>query len=382
MHRAASSIGSSITFLFSIGVLRYIRRLARVLSSLPSAIELQRYEFALVPFLLGKPCIQIIHGEGSKQDKMDSAAVTIDRRRAELILFILLAVSTGLALVLAFHNVGGFIFLGELGSTGPRPAIALSASIATVLALTTLVYAVERFETRHTHADFGHLGHVATLTAAIICFVVALVTMMIFMPKVQWLPMLMGLGTFLLIIGFRRAGVSARFGFLVPLATLGIPVVIALQATGNGSPDIALRFAVDTAAPHLEVAQRILSDIGWLGSGAGTFADADIAPLYGDASEQAYLSSAPTSVAALIVSFGRPLTWLILAAAVSVIVRLVYGALGRGRDSFFTAAAASCLVVAVIEAFVDASLLQSTSLILIATVLGLGVAQSISRTAR
>lgn len=314
-----------------------------------------------------------------------ATAVSIDRRRAEILLFILLAVSTGLALVLAVHNSGGFVFLGEIGSTGPRAAIALASSIATVLALTTLVYAVERFETRHGRTDFGQLGHVAALTAAIVCFVVAAATVTMFMAKAQWLAMLMGLGTMLLIIGFRRAGVSAKFGFLIPLATLGIAVVIGLQAHGNGSPDIALRFAADTTGPHLETAQRILSDIGWLGSGAGTFAD--IAPLYGQASagqvsQQAELLSAPTTIAASIIGFGRPLTWAILAGAVLGIVRLVYGALGRGRDSFFTAAAASCLVAALVEAFIDTSLLHSAGLILVSSVLGLGVAQSASRTAR
>lgn len=309
-----------------------------------------------------------------------AAAVTIDRRRAEILLFILLAVSIVLTLVLAVHNVGGFVFLGELGSTGPRSGIALSASIATVLSLAALLYAFERFETRHTRADFGRLGYVATLAGGCICFLLALLAIIVFMPKAQLLATLMGLGTFLLIIGFRRAGVSAGIGFAIPMAVLGIPVIIATQIPGNESFDVSLRFAVDTRAALLEAAQRVVSDTGWLGSGAGTFAD--FARLYGDASQQAYLSNAPTSIAASVVSFGRSLTWLILVAAVSAIVRLVYGALSRGRDSFFTAAAASCLVVAVIEAFFDASLLQSTGLILVATVLGLGVAQSISRTAR
>lgn len=309
-----------------------------------------------------------------------ATALSVDRRRAEIILFLLLAMSTGLALVLAIHNSGGFVFLGEIGSTGPRAAIALSASLATVLSLATLVYAVERFETRHTRADFGQLGHVAAVTAAIVCFVMALATVIIFMPRAQLLANLMGLGTFLLIVGFRRAGVSVKAGFLIPMATLGIPAVIGLQTSTNANLDISLRYAVDTAAPILETAQRILSDVGWLGSGAGTFAA--IAPLYGQVPQQSDLLIAPTSVAASVIGFGRPLTWVFLAVAVLGIIRLVYGALGRGRDSFFTAAAASCLVAVVVEAFIDASLLQSTSLILISTVLGLGVAQGISRTAR
>jgi glycosyltransferase involved in cell wall biosynthesis len=71
VHNAAKSVNQSLTFQFGVGLVRYFRNLRRVIGK-GSTIELQRFEFALLPLLLGRPAIQIIHGEGSKADKMDS----------------------------------------------------------------------------------------------------------------------------------------------------------------------------------------------------------------------------------------------------------------------------------------------------------------------
>ena len=72
IHGAAKAVNESITFQFGVGLVRYFRNIRRAIGKRPTSIELQRFEFALLPRLLGKPAIQIIHGEGSKADKMDS----------------------------------------------------------------------------------------------------------------------------------------------------------------------------------------------------------------------------------------------------------------------------------------------------------------------
>jgi glycosyltransferase involved in cell wall biosynthesis len=72
IHSAAKSLGQSLTFRFGIGLVGYFRSIRKATRSMTGSIELQRFEFALLPRLLGKPAIQIIHGEGSKADKMDS----------------------------------------------------------------------------------------------------------------------------------------------------------------------------------------------------------------------------------------------------------------------------------------------------------------------
>ena len=71
-HSAAKSINQSITFRFGVGLVRHFASIRRETGKMSGSIELQRFEFALLPPLLGKPVVQIIHGEGSKADKMDS----------------------------------------------------------------------------------------------------------------------------------------------------------------------------------------------------------------------------------------------------------------------------------------------------------------------
>ncbi|MBU6462983.1 MAG: glycosyltransferase [Bradyrhizobium sp.] len=72
IHRAATRLYRSITVRFGVGLLQNLLRVRRAVGCGPATIELQRFEFALVPMLLRRPAIQIIHGEGSKHDKMDS----------------------------------------------------------------------------------------------------------------------------------------------------------------------------------------------------------------------------------------------------------------------------------------------------------------------
>lgn len=73
IHHAARSLLSSLTFRFAAGLVRHFFVLRRALSAAPGAtIELQRFEFAALARLLGRQTVQVIHGEGTKDDKMDS----------------------------------------------------------------------------------------------------------------------------------------------------------------------------------------------------------------------------------------------------------------------------------------------------------------------
>ncbi len=72
IHSAARKLHQSVTLRFALGALRHlatIRRLAKV----PSAsTEIERFEFALLARAIGNGVVQVVHGEGSKDDKMDS----------------------------------------------------------------------------------------------------------------------------------------------------------------------------------------------------------------------------------------------------------------------------------------------------------------------
>ena len=57
---------------FMLGLLRYIFSIRSAIGPGPASVELQRFEFSLVPFFMRYPTIQVIHGEGRRDDKMDS----------------------------------------------------------------------------------------------------------------------------------------------------------------------------------------------------------------------------------------------------------------------------------------------------------------------
>jgi len=72
VHAAAKTVGESLTLRFAIGLFRYFFRIRKYLAGWSTTVELQRFEFASIPFLLGFPVIQIVHGDGGKNDRMDS----------------------------------------------------------------------------------------------------------------------------------------------------------------------------------------------------------------------------------------------------------------------------------------------------------------------
>jgi hypothetical protein len=74
--------------------------------------------------------------------------------------------------------------------------------------------------------------------------------------------------------------------------------------------------------------------------------------------------------------------WAIAIAVLFAILALFQGALRRGRDSFYPAAGAACLITIFTLSFGDAGLFGTTPSILISTVAGLAFAQTRSRSVR
>lgn len=72
INLASRTLLGSTTFRFAAGALRHLFAIRRALGAGRASAELQRFEFATFPRLLGLPAVQIVHGEGSRDDKMDS----------------------------------------------------------------------------------------------------------------------------------------------------------------------------------------------------------------------------------------------------------------------------------------------------------------------
>lgn len=309
-----------------------------------------------------------------------ATAVSIDRQRAEFLLWSLSAVTTLLSLLLVAHNLGGFVFLGEISSIGTRASIATAVMFGTVFSCATLIYAIERYETRRSRADFSRAFFIMTIALAISSLVITLSTVILFTSKPATFAAMSGVGTFVLIVGFRRIGLGSKMGFVLAAVAITVPLSIIARDFFASIPDLSLRFLTNAPSSSVAQVQRMITDSGWAGSGAGTFAA--LLPIYQDPANPMTASIAPTTMAGFLIELGRPAMWLSIIAALTVFAWLTRGALRRGRDSFFTAAGAGCTVVLALEAFFNASLATSMTIVIATTTLGLAVSQSVSRTAR
>lgn len=72
IHGAARRLHQSVTLRFALGALRHLAAIRRLGAGEAATTELQRFEFGLIGRLLGRPVVQIVHGEGSRKDRMDS----------------------------------------------------------------------------------------------------------------------------------------------------------------------------------------------------------------------------------------------------------------------------------------------------------------------
>lgn len=308
-----------------------------------------------------------------------ASAVSVDRQRAETLLMWLAGVATVLAAGLIGHDLGGFLALGEIGGSGPRSAIAATATLGTVLTAACGIFAIERYETRHNRGDFGHHAFTAALVTAIGASLVCWIAVIFFAPRPAVFAAACGVGALALIVVIRRLGLAPAMGAFLAVAAVGVLLSLISRDLVATGPDLTLRFSV-AAKPFVDQAQRIVSDTSWLGSGAGSFAA--LLPIYQEPNAAQAGAVAPTTMADILIGLGAPALWLVVIGAVAGIGWLLRGVLQRGRDSFFPAAGACCGIVLLMQAFADASLYSTVVMVIATAALGLGSAQRVSRSSR
>lgn len=72
INLAATRLLQSTTLQFARGILRYFGPIRRALGAKPVTVDLQRFEYAGLARLAGLPIVQWVHGDGGKNQKMDS----------------------------------------------------------------------------------------------------------------------------------------------------------------------------------------------------------------------------------------------------------------------------------------------------------------------
>jgi hypothetical protein len=308
-----------------------------------------------------------------------AAAVAIDRRRAEWVLFALTAATTLIALMVLAAGFGGFTFLGNSDGGPAANAATESAGLGVILAAAAAFHTLERGKTQGT--DQGRSA--AWFWLAFVCLVaVAICSLAVIEGATSqaYFAVTCGTATLAVAVGIRRFALGPwGYSAIVSVASVVAITAVVLQP-GTRTVDLTLAFATHAPAPLIAVTRRVLTETGWAGTGAGTFAA--VLPIYRDIDALATGPIAPTAVAAIAVEMGRPFLLVILVAAIALAVTLLRGALRRGRDSSYSTAGASCVVAITLLAFGNAALFSTPILMIAAVVVGIGIAQSKSRSIR
>jgi hypothetical protein len=305
-----------------------------------------------------------------------ATAVGLERQRAGGMLVLLTGVATLIAAELVASHFGYFgSLLREFDETGKHAEAVDDAVLGLILAAAAGLRAFERYETRRRNPSAARLEFLKLL-ACTAAFVICLAAVLLNRERFLILGAVYGLGVLTSVAAIRRLGLG-RWGTLgfVSLAILGVIVVIA-TTPHDVDPTLALS---SRSLASVKMAQRILSNVGWTGTGAGTFEF--LLPMY-RAVDEARLSVSPTAAALTAIEMGHPMLLAIMILVLLFISILVDGSLRRGRDSFYPAVGAACLLALLILSFGSAGVLGAATSLLTGAVFGLGLAQSRSWTTR
>jgi hypothetical protein len=163
-------------------------------------------------------------------------------------------------------------------------------------------------------------------------------------------------------------------------AALLLTVSVSIISIQYGSRALDLMFSYSDNDALVAITRRILSDAPWFGSGLGSFET--LTNVYQQPGDLLRTTTALTAAAKIAIELGRPMLWTVAIIIVLAIVALLRGALQRGRDSFYPALGACCLITLLIRGFGDASIFAQVVSIVAAATVGLAFAQSRGQTTR
>ena len=304
-----------------------------------------------------------------------SAAVAVDRQRASSVLFVVMAATALIALILLFHDLAGLSFLSGASVASTRAQAIDCAAIGAIVAAAVGIRTLERYEIRPGDSSQASLfwPFAASFTALAICAACLAVSS----TAAVMIATAYGLGALIAVAVIRRLGLGPWGIAAIAVPAMGLAVLLIASEPGLRTKGVTLALATPSSPALTSLSQRILDDTAWTGTGAGTFAA--IMPIYCNIDDPA-TSTAPTAAIALSIELGRAMFWLIVAVIMGAVVTLLRASLLRGRDSSYPAAGAGCLITLLILAFVNVGILGTATAVIAAAVLGLALAQSKSRT--
>lgn len=300
-----------------------------------------------------------------------TVAIAIDRRRASWVLSALTVAATVSALMAL---VAGYVFPNFSAQNHALNIVAAIdiAVLGVIIAVTMVLQIRERaFAKSSMPKNLGLLRMM--LVFCVITIAICFFTIFKYGTSGSFFALAFGIITLLVAAIVRRLELDA-WGYSAVIAIVAVIAIAALALRpGERIVDLTVALAASPQSPLVALTGRVLAETSWLGTGAGTFSS--VLPIYGDIDELSAGNVAPTAAAALAVEMGKPFLWAILAISAALVLALFRGAVHRGRDLFYPAAGASCVVAIVVLAFNNSGLFN-TSVLLISTVaVGLAIAQ-------
>lgn len=299
-----------------------------------------------------------------------SLGVTIvvvrDRGRAELVLFVLAGVTAVSALTLDLHRLSPAI----AGGAATSELATTLAGFGLILNLAVMQLAAERAETRHSLLRSIVLGLLGLAGASISAGAVFGLS-----GTNNAIAAGFGVVLILLILVIRRLDLSPlAAGALAAAALIGAAIVLTFLFEQSSGP-VLLRLVPEMGSEAKAALERMLADTRWFGAGAGTFSA--VGRIY--QSDAGAVLTAPSTATAIFAGMGAIGLAVAVLSGLIALVRLFFGALQRGRDSFFPAAAAACVLFALVQSFAGPGLLQTAAILCLSAIVGLGLSQSVSQ---
>lgn len=299
-----------------------------------------------------------------------SLGVTIvvvrDRGRAELVLFVLAGVTAVSALTLDLHRLSPAI----AGAAATSELATTLAGFGLILNLAVMQLAAERAETRHSllrSIVLGLLGLAGALISAGAVFGLS--------GTSNAIAAGFGVVLILLILVIRRLDLSPlAASALAAAALIGAAIVLTFLFEQSSGP-VLLRLVPEMGSEAKAALERMLADTRWFGAGAGTFSA--VGRIY--QSDAGAALTAPSTATAIFAGMGAIGLAVAVLSGLIALVRLFFGALQRGRDSFFPAAAAACVLFALVQSFAGPGLLRTAAILCLSAIVGLGLSQSVSQ---
>jgi hypothetical protein len=308
-----------------------------------------------------------------------SAAVAVDRQRAEWVLFALTAAGAVIALSVLAHDV----FFPGVGFGALLQAQAIDCTaMGAIFASAACIRTIERYETRRSSPQRSVPTLLRTGAASAVALAICAAALILSATYWTLFASACGLAALACVSIIRRFTPEPWGAAMIAAPALGgVLLLLAYHPPERGRSLPLVLAPILAPAPSASLtalSERVLADAPLVGTGAGTFAS--VAPIYREIDDPPPGPTAPTAAAAVAIEVGKPMFFLIAVATAAAIFILLRASLRRGRDSFYAAMAGSCLITLLLLAFTNAGPLGTATSLIVAAALGLGFAQSKSRT--